>query len=89
MLFGQDWRSALAGRKHGAELAAPLSARRYLIEHGVMHDILSCFTSGASPTILDNDSPWWEALGATGNSDREVSRAFKHRSNLSGNQSNR
>lgn len=58
-------------------LAAPLSARRYLIEHAVMHDILSCFTSGDAPTILDHDSPWWEALGETGNSDREVNRSLR------------
>ncbi|BEI82478.1 hypothetical protein CcaverHIS002_0303460 [Cutaneotrichosporon cavernicola] len=72
VLFGQDWRTALAGRVNGGpELAPPLSARRYLIEHAVMHDLLSCLTSGAPPTILDNDSPWWEALGTTGGTDRE------------------
>ncbi|KLT46037.1 hypothetical protein CC85DRAFT_325289 [Cutaneotrichosporon oleaginosum] len=72
VLFGQDWRTALAGRANGGpELAPPLSARRYLIEHAVMHDLLSCLTSGAPPTILDNDSPWWEALGTTGITDRE------------------
>jgi hypothetical protein len=34
----------------------------------------ACFTTGDPPTILDNDSPWWEALGTTGQTDREVSR---------------
>lgn len=39
VLFGVDWRNALQGRI-GAELPPPLSTRRYLIEHAVMHDIL-------------------------------------------------
>lgn len=84
VLFGMDWRTALAGRQ-GGELTPPLSARRYLIEHAVMHDMfceydslqtadrIACFTTGAAPTILDSDSPWWEALGTTGQTDREVS----------------
>lgn len=95
VLFGQDWRTALAGRASGGgDLTPPQSARRYLIEHAVMHDLLcellcspveresqltpsACLTSGAPPTILDNDSPWWEALGTTGMIDREVGRAHK------------
>lgn len=71
VLFGPDWRTALSGR--GMDITPPPSVRRYLVEHGVMHDILSCFTTGDPPTILNNDSPWWEALGTTGITDREVS----------------
>lgn len=31
----------------------------------------AAFTTGESPTLLDNDSPWWEALSTTGATDRE------------------
>jgi hypothetical protein len=46
ILFGPDWRAALA--RQGNDITPPLSVRRYLIEHAVMHDMW-CEYSNSSP----------------------------------------
>ncbi|EKD01466.1 hypothetical protein A1Q2_04215 [Trichosporon asahii var. asahii CBS 8904] len=73
LLFGRDWRQY---SRRGVDafldgIKPPPPARRYLIEHAVMHDLLSCFSTGDPPTVLDQDSSWWELLGTTGSTDRE------------------